>query len=54
MPDRSYWMFCRACGYRGQFVADADMKVECPDCRKHYRPEAIMVRQGIEWVKEEA
>lgn len=45
------WMFCRSCGYRGQFVAEAELEVECPDCHKHGRPKAIMVRQDVEWTK---
>jgi hypothetical protein len=46
MLDRSCFYFCRSCGYRGRFVAEADAKVECPECRKRYVT-SIMRRQDV-------
>lgn len=53
MSERYTWHFCRSCGYRGQFVVKPDEPVRCPDCHKHHRPEAIMRRIDVEWLKKE-
>lgn len=54
MPDASAtWYFCRSCGYSGQFVAEPECEVECPQCHDHGRPKAIMVRQDVAWLKKE-
>ncbi len=45
------WNFCRACGHRGQFELEPGEKVRCPECHRHHRPEAIMSRQDLEWIK---
>jgi hypothetical protein len=51
VPDRSCWFFCRACGYRGLFVAKPEESVECPQCHDHGRDKAIMRRQDVGWMK---
>ena len=45
------WCFCRTCGYRGLFEIEGDKPVRCPDRHKYHRPEAIMVRQDVSWIK---
>lgn len=49
MPD-AVWHFCRSCGYRGQFVAEADEPVRCPKCHERH-VESIMRRQDVAWLK---
>lgn len=45
------WCFCRSCGHRGQFELEPGEKVRCPECHKHHRPEAMMSRQDVEWMR---
>jgi hypothetical protein len=43
------WYFCRACAYRGQFVAEPKRDIECPQCHDHGRDKSIMRRQDVSW-----
>ena len=51
MPEAAVFYFCRACSYRGLFVAKPEEEVECPQCHDHGRDKAIMVRQDVGWAK---
>jgi hypothetical protein len=45
--------FCRSCGYLAHIVAEPDDKVGCPDCHRHCRPEAVLRRHDVVWLKAE-
>jgi len=54
MPDPpATWYFCRACAYRGRFVAKEEDVIECPQCHDHGRDKAIMRRQDVGWLMKE-